>query len=1079
MVNVAELILLITGKDETSKALQSVGKGSDDLANKIAGIGKAATGALGIIAGGGLIAGVYKLGESFDQAFDKIRIGTGATGKQLDGLEGSFKKVFTSVPTSMGAASTAIADLNIKLGLSGPELEAVSKQALNLSRITGSDLATNIDSVSKLVNNWGLNSGEAAVVMDKLFVASQNTGVGVDALAQGVTKFGPALREMGFTLDQSIALLGGLEKSGVDGELALRGLRTAMVTFAQEGKDAKAGLDEVIASIKGAGSGAEATAIAVETFGRKAGPDLANAIRTGKFDVDALTQSVAGAGGAIAQTAQDTDDFGEKFTLFKNKVLTAIEPLASGLFDLTGKFFELGSGAGPVEMLGVAAVVATPFLFSLGEKAFRAVEGLLGLGTAAETAGLSLKTKLTLGVSAAALAIGGLDALLLKFTGKGIVNTLVDFFDHSRSQAERAAGAVERFRKEVEFISDKSAQNTKFLADLRTNVDELTAAFNRHGLKVEEVTSRIWTDWGLGFSEGMKATMDIIPVLDEVSGNIRGLGQTLRENNVPARELVEIWVGLPPVLKDAFAAGANIAGALIAIGQTAPSVLGAIAQAEANLAQTTDDSVLQQQSALQRLADAQDQSARSTIQSIQSVLPAMDETATRWAQRIQKFVDDTAAMESNLADLYGQMKAAGIEAPEAITQALAEKGPEYVAKFRQLFYEDPVTALQLLKIAFPDLSGQAINEMVKRIVSDANKPKDATKQMVDDAVAAGKTAAAGASDIGQAVATGVAFGIDGNTLAAVQAAQRMANAVKGILTGIGGFNIGSPSKWAEDDVGQPIAAGIGVGMEQGLAAELPAWTDMLAGFTATLATVANAAGQQIAAAMKAGFAGAGGLAQILSPSAAVGGGQAPLSSLPQGIDPNRYYANPYDVPGATHDSLPGVNGYDWEWVPGKGWHLVPIPNFQAQYGSSMAQGQIGPGDKGKPGDYVGVGGWNVTEDPKGRIFTPQSPDQPQNVHWIQDPNGNWSLVADVPEHESGLWRVPYTGYLASLHRGEAVLPAREAEQYRAAAAAGGGSPVTITFNNVSIHALDPDSARSIAGDFAFAFESELRTRGIV
>ena len=36
----------------------------------------------------------------------------------------------------------------------------------------------------------------------------------------------------------------------------------------------------------------------------------------------------------------------------------------------------------------------------------------------------------------------------------------------------------------------------------------------------------------------------------------------------------------------------------------------------------------------------------------------------------------------------------------------------------------------------------------------------------------------------------------------------------------------------------------------------------------------------------------------------------------------------------------------------------------------------------------------------------------------------WGSV-DVPEHANGIWSVPYDGYLAELHRGERVIPARE------------------------------------------------------
>src|SRR5690606_37994660 len=72
-------------------------------------MGTAMKGALaGALAGVGAIAGLAKLGGSFDEAFDTIRVGTGATGDALDDLQGSFKSVFGSIPTDMTSASTAI-----------------------------------------------------------------------------------------------------------------------------------------------------------------------------------------------------------------------------------------------------------------------------------------------------------------------------------------------------------------------------------------------------------------------------------------------------------------------------------------------------------------------------------------------------------------------------------------------------------------------------------------------------------------------------------------------------------------------------------------------------------------------------------------------------------------------------------------------------------------------------------------------------------------------------------------------------------------------------------------------------------
>ena len=51
----------------------------------------------GILAGAGAVAvGLYQIGSSFDEAFDAIRTGTGATGPVLDQLKNDMKAVATT-----------------------------------------------------------------------------------------------------------------------------------------------------------------------------------------------------------------------------------------------------------------------------------------------------------------------------------------------------------------------------------------------------------------------------------------------------------------------------------------------------------------------------------------------------------------------------------------------------------------------------------------------------------------------------------------------------------------------------------------------------------------------------------------------------------------------------------------------------------------------------------------------------------------------------------------------------------------------------------------------------------------------
>lgn len=298
-------------------------------------IGKAglAIGA-GILAGAGLaVGGLAKIGETFDAAYDAIRLGTGATGEALADLEKSFKTVATSVAgVSFEDASTAIADLNTRTGLAGKPLEDLSKQFLNLSKISKTDLAGNIGNLTRVFGDWGISVEDQAGSLDKIWRASQATGAGIDQLGTQVVQFGAPLRQLGFSFEESIAMLGKWEKEGVNTELVLGGMKKALGTFAKEGKDAPAALRELTAEIKAIQDPTEATQRAIEVFGLKAGPDMAAAIREGRFDIEDYVAAIENGSETIGSAADDTDDWREKLTLLKNKALVALEPLATKVF---------------------------------------------------------------------------------------------------------------------------------------------------------------------------------------------------------------------------------------------------------------------------------------------------------------------------------------------------------------------------------------------------------------------------------------------------------------------------------------------------------------------------------------------------------------------------------------------------------------------------------------------------------------------------------------------------------------------------------------------------------------------------
>jgi phage-related minor tail protein len=314
--------------DDFSKKAQTKLGRFGDVAGKVAlGIGA------GFAAAG---AGLFAVGQSFDEAFDSIRVGTGATGEALAGLQNDFKAVVSAVPASFGDASNAVTILNQKLGLTGQPLQQLSQQMLELSRITGTELNANVESVAKVFQNFGVATGDQSSKLDVLFRASQQSGVSVQALSDSMAGAGVVLRQVGLNFDQSAAFIATLAKAGVDASDVMPALSRTLASAAKAGKDASTVFNETFNAIKNAKNDTDAAGIAIETFGAKAGPRFAAMIREGKLSFDEMQSSIINGSDTIMKAGADTEDFAEKFTRMKNRIMVAVEPLATQVFGAIG-----------------------------------------------------------------------------------------------------------------------------------------------------------------------------------------------------------------------------------------------------------------------------------------------------------------------------------------------------------------------------------------------------------------------------------------------------------------------------------------------------------------------------------------------------------------------------------------------------------------------------------------------------------------------------------------------------------------------------------------------------------------------
>jgi len=327
---------LLKGDRQAMSSMDAIDKKAGGLGGaftkmgKIAAIGFAAIGTAAIAVGGMLV----KVGKDFDDAYNTIRIGTGATGEALEDMQGIVKNMATTIPGNLGDMGYAVAELNTRLNLTGDALEGMSTQMVNLARITKGDINTIIPATTRLFGDWSIAAEDQSKTLDWLMKVSQNTGIGVTELSEKVVFSGASLRQMGFDFESATLLLGKFEKEGVNTETMLSSLKIGLNNMAKEGiTDANEALALLMDRIKEAPSDLEAVSIAAEVFGSRASADMAAAIREGRFDLEDLQETMKNSKDTINGLAEETMTLGERFELFKNKVFVAVEPLAKNLMN--------------------------------------------------------------------------------------------------------------------------------------------------------------------------------------------------------------------------------------------------------------------------------------------------------------------------------------------------------------------------------------------------------------------------------------------------------------------------------------------------------------------------------------------------------------------------------------------------------------------------------------------------------------------------------------------------------------------------------------------------------------------------
>nr|DAT19168.1 MAG TPA: minor tail protein [Caudoviricetes sp.] len=321
---------------QTAEGLWATGK-------SLNGLGKAMTKYVTapIVAVGALSTKAWK---EVDDALDTIATKTGATGKDMKAFEGTFKNLANKVPADLQEIGDAVGEVNTQFGLTGKALEDASENIIKFAKINGQDISQASIQAKQAMSALGVEGKDLDKVLDAVTKTAQDTGQGTDKLFDALVRGAPQLKSLKLDFAQATALMGNLEKSGIDTGKTMSYMSKAQVAFAKDGKGLSEGLKDLQKQLDGAGSDTEKLNIASRYFGTKGATFMLDAINRGALDFKSFANAAELAKGSVSATFDETLDPIDNFKKLFNGLKMAGADLFNASAGIWGPLLEKAIG---------------------------------------------------------------------------------------------------------------------------------------------------------------------------------------------------------------------------------------------------------------------------------------------------------------------------------------------------------------------------------------------------------------------------------------------------------------------------------------------------------------------------------------------------------------------------------------------------------------------------------------------------------------------------------------------------------------------------------------------------------------
>lgn len=343
--------------NRTSKAFDTVTRDLDRFTGKITDIvGPFATATKGIVAidaalmafaAGGIAYSTNQF-ASFDDTMRKVGSIMGATDEELIQMTDLTKELGSTTRYTAKEAGEGLEFLAMA-GLSADESMKALPQTLMLAQASTTGLGQTADILTNIMSGYGVAVEDLNKTTDILTAGFTSSNTNLTELGNAFKYVGPVASSMGYELEETTAILGKLADAGIKGESGGTALRNILIALAApagnagkmmkelgvnteelgidlassanalkslgvEVKDAEGNLKPFPDIMKQLQTGlekiqdpADRTAILIEIFGARGGPQLAALLKQGADSVINLENKIRNMGGVTKKNAEEME----------------------------------------------------------------------------------------------------------------------------------------------------------------------------------------------------------------------------------------------------------------------------------------------------------------------------------------------------------------------------------------------------------------------------------------------------------------------------------------------------------------------------------------------------------------------------------------------------------------------------------------------------------------------------------------------------------------------------------------------------------------------------------------------------